>query len=261
MVPDWQLPPGVDRGLWDYLHASDMVAGYDEQVLASPLAEADIAFCVQHFAKPGRLIDLGCGTGRLCLHFATKGYDCVGVDLSDEMLAVAKKRGPNVKWMKLNLVDLSENGIPAESPIPPLGWNPALPEGSFDYAACLFSTLGMIRGADNRARVIANAHRLLKPRGQFMVHAHNRFFRGLGWKRVFRQRVKTLLGCANAGDITMPQPYAGAPLTLHHFTRGEIVGMLEAAEFAVRDVLAVDDVGKPARGASVYGWLVMAERS
>ena len=30
MLPDWQLPPGVDRGLWDYLHADDMVAGYDE---------------------------------------------------------------------------------------------------------------------------------------------------------------------------------------------------------------------------------------
>ena len=32
MIPDWQLPEGVDRGLWDYLHAGDMVAGYDEQM-------------------------------------------------------------------------------------------------------------------------------------------------------------------------------------------------------------------------------------
>ena len=31
-IPDWQLPPGVDRGLWDYLHAGEMVAGYDEQM-------------------------------------------------------------------------------------------------------------------------------------------------------------------------------------------------------------------------------------
>jgi len=261
MVPDWQLPPGVDRGLWDYLHASDMVAGYDEQVLASPLAAVDVAFCDRHFSKPGRLIDLGCGTGRLCLHFAARGFVCVGVDLSDEMLAVARKLGPSVKWMKLNLVDLSENGIPVESPGSPPGWNPALPEGSFDYAACLFCTLGMIRGEDNRARVIANAHRLLKPRGRLVVHAHNRFFRGLGWQRALVQRVKTLLGYASAGDISMPQPYAGAPLTLHHFTRAELIGMLETAEFAVRDVLAVGDDGKPARGASVYGWLVMAERS
>jgi hypothetical protein len=94
-----------------------------------------------------------------------------------------------------------------------------------------------------------------------VIHVHNRFFRGLGRERVLAQRLQTLLGRPGAGDITMPQAYAGAPLTLHHFTRGEILGMLEDAEFAVREVLAVGDDGKPARGASVYGWLVMAERS
>ena len=31
MIPDWQLPAGVDRGLWDYLHAAEMVA-YDPAV-------------------------------------------------------------------------------------------------------------------------------------------------------------------------------------------------------------------------------------
>ena len=35
MIPDWQLPPGVDRGLWDYLHSGEMVRGYDGQVAAS----------------------------------------------------------------------------------------------------------------------------------------------------------------------------------------------------------------------------------
>ncbi len=92
--PDWQLPPGVDRGLWDYLHAADMVAGYDTQMAASPLAAADIKFCEAWFTPPGRLLDLGCGTGRLCRHFAAKGYECVGVDLSDEMLAKAREASP-----------------------------------------------------------------------------------------------------------------------------------------------------------------------
>src|SRR5579871_3477924 len=96
-IPDWQLPPGVDRGLWDYLHATDMVASYDEQMKASSLAAADIAFCENAFPSPGRLVDLGCGTGRLCLHFAAKGYDCVGVDLSEEMLAKAREN-----WNAIN---------------------------------------------------------------------------------------------------------------------------------------------------------------
>ena len=252
MIPDWQLPAGVDRGLWDYLHAADMVAGYDDQMRASPLAAADVAFCERAFPTPGRLIDLGCGTGRLCLHFAARGYDCVGVDLSEEMLARGKDNlqaldepaRHRVRFVTANLTD------------------PALLEGeSFDYAACLFSTLGMVRGADNRARVVANAYRLLKPGGRFVLHTHNRYFGGLGWKRVLGQRLKTLFGRAGAGDVTMPQAYGGAPLTLHHFTRREVVALLEVAGFAVKEVIAVGDDGQPATGSRVYGWLMMGERT
>ena len=76
-IPDWQLPPGVDRGLWDYLHAAEMVASYDDQMQSSALALADVAFCARVFHPPGNLLDLGCGTGRLCLP-TTKGFD-VGV--------------------------------------------------------------------------------------------------------------------------------------------------------------------------------------
>jgi 2-polyprenyl-3-methyl-5-hydroxy-6-metoxy-1,4-benzoquinol methylase len=248
MIPDWQLPAGVDRGLWDYLHAAEMAAGYDEQMRASPLARMDVAFCERVFPIPGKLLDLGCGTGRLCLHFATKGFDCTGVDLSDEMLARAKRNAESanvrVRWLKGNLVELTD-----------------LSEESFDFAACLFSTLGMVRGAENRSKVVANAYRLLKPGGRFVLHAHNRFFRSLGWKRVVMQRLKTLRGSATAGDITMPQAYGGAPLTLHHFTRAEAVGLLESAGFAVQDVSALGTEGEPATGSHVYGWLLLGERT
>jgi SAM-dependent methyltransferase len=251
MIPDWQLPTGVDRALWDYLHAGDMVACYDEAMLASPLAAADVAFCELAFPAAGSLVDLGCGTGRLCLHFARKGYECVGVDLSDEMLARAKDNLQaiehdaryRVRFVTANLTDAS-----------------LLNGESFDYAACLFSTLGMVRGATHRARVIANAFRLLKPGGRFALHAHNRFFGGLGWQRVFGQRIKTLFGQLDAGDITMPQAYGGAPLTLHHFTRREAVGELEGAGFAAKEVLSVGGDGTPASGSRVYGWLILGHK-
>jgi ubiquinone/menaquinone biosynthesis C-methylase UbiE len=47
---------------------------------------------------------------------------------------------------------------------------------SFDCAACLFSTLGMVRGESERERVVAHAYRLLKPGGRFVLHVHNRWF-------------------------------------------------------------------------------------
>src|SRR4051794_19905937 len=107
MIPDWQLPAGVDRGLWDYLHSTEMVSGYDAQMAASPLAAQDIAFCEKHF-KQGSLLDLGCGTGRLCHHFAKKGFACTGVDLSDAMLEQARTMPSNVNWVKANIVELPQ---------------------------------------------------------------------------------------------------------------------------------------------------------
>jgi SAM-dependent methyltransferase len=244
MIPDWQLPPGVDRGLWDYLHATEMVAGYDDQMRASPLATVDVAFCESSFPKPGKLVDLGCGTGRLCAHFAAKGFECVGVDLSEEMLAKARLNAPAATFVKTNLVDLSE-----------------LAPESFDYTACLFSTLGMVRGAENRAKVLANASRLLKPGGRFVLHVHNRFFRGLGWKRVAGQRLKAFFGSTTAGDISMPQAYGGWPLTLHHFTHRETTPLLESAGFVVKEMRAIGADGEPANGSRVYGWLFLGERA
>jgi SAM-dependent methyltransferase len=237
-IPDWKLPAGVDRGLWDYMRSGEMVAGYDAQMAESPLARADVEFCERVFAAPGRLLDMGCGTGRLCRHFAAKGYDCVGVDLSDEMLERAKAHPlprvglGSVSIQKGNLTELPDWKEP------------------FDYAACLFSTLGMVRGAENRAKVIGNAFHSLKPGGCFSLHVHNRWFRGLGSN--WRKR-----------DITMPQAYGGAPLTLHHFSLGEATSLLKHAGFQVNVVQAVDVEGKPAkwpRMLRAYGYLIAASK-
>ena len=45
-----------------------------------------------HNHKPGKMVDLACGTGSLTLEFAKKGIDVMGVDASYEMLSVAKNK-------------------------------------------------------------------------------------------------------------------------------------------------------------------------
>ncbi len=231
MTPDWQLPPGVDRGLWDYLHSREMVDGYDAQMAASPLAATDIDFCEKHFPQPGRLVDLGCGTGRLAHHFSRRGCECVGVDLSEAMLARAKQTPSNITWLQANLVDVD------------------LPTASFDYAASLFSTLGMVRDPALRRAVVANAYRILKPGGRFVVHVHHRWFHRLGWRKVL------------SGDLRMPQAYGGAPLTIHHFTQREILSLLTGVGFTIREVLPLMLNEKPATMPwRVYGFLIAVDK-
>lgn len=45
-----------------------------------------------HDIRDGILADLGCGTGDLTLMLAQAGYDMIGVDLSEEMLAVLQQK-------------------------------------------------------------------------------------------------------------------------------------------------------------------------
>src|SRR5437764_1832516 len=91
-IPDWELPPGTDRGLWDYVSSEQVAREYDAALAGTPLLELDLRFAERHFPAPGRLVDLGCGTGRLLMHFARRGFSCLGVDLSAAMLDVVREK-------------------------------------------------------------------------------------------------------------------------------------------------------------------------
>jgi SAM-dependent methyltransferase len=254
---DWQLPPGVSRGLWDYLHNPALARNYDAALADSPLCALDVRFAEEHFREPGWLIDLGCGTGRLLVPFARRGFRVLGVDLSEEMLRVAGERaaaaGVAVHRLKANLVELD-----------------GLRDATFDYAACLFSTLGMVAGAAQRRRVLAHVYRLLRPGGRFVLHVHNRWFnfwdpRGRRW--LAADLLKSLAGRADAGDRAMPVHQGIAGLSLHLFTRGEVVRLLRAAGFRIREVrpIGLRDDGKLPRPGWLgwlrsYGYLIAAER-
>lgn len=217
MIPDWQLPSGVDRGLWDYLSSERVAREYDEALQTTPLIRIDVEYAKRWLIPAGKLIDLGCGTGRLIEEFIQRGYDCTGVDLSEKMLTVAREKfqsyDPSPTWIQANLVDLS-----------------MIPDASFQHAACLFSTLGMLRGEDNRQKFLHHVRRILVKGGRFVVHAHNRHFQfGFGLGQRGNER----------GDRTMPQMRGGAPLTLHHFSYRGLVSLLNQSGFRVLDTLLI----------------------
>lgn len=55
-------------------------------------------------ALPYRVLDAGCGTGRIAIELARRGFEIVGVDLDDVMLTQARSKAPQLDW---RLGDLS----------------------------------------------------------------------------------------------------------------------------------------------------------
>ncbi len=57
----------------------------------------------EYNGKPELVLDLGCGTGKMTLELASRGYDMTGVDYSPDMLDVAReaaeRTGQDVLWL------------------------------------------------------------------------------------------------------------------------------------------------------------------
>lgn len=64
--------------------------------------------CWERYGKPHALVDLGCGTGSLAIPLAQSGLQVTGIDLSEDMLAVAQNKsqgiaGLNVNWVQQDM--------------------------------------------------------------------------------------------------------------------------------------------------------------
>ncbi len=233
---------------------ADLAERYDQNLADTALFDCDLQFAKTLFSSPASLVDLGCGTGRLLIPFAQAGFRVLGVDLSAEMLRVARAKALSVPLIQANLVELD-----------------CLRDASFDYAACLFSTLGMISGVEHRQAVLAHAYRILKPGGRFLLHVHNRWFHlhtRAGRRWLIADGWRRMRGSPNSGDFEMPAHHGIGGLALHHFSRGEIVRELTLAGFRqirVEPVSLCPDCRLPlpwlVPGLRAYGFLLSCVRS
>lgn len=118
---------------------------------------------------PARLLDLACGSGRHAGMLAQRGFCVAGLDLSAELLTLARQ------------VETNEGEAPgARSEATPvdyvLGEMNALPfaDEVFDGALNLFTSFGYYRDDERNAAVIAEVARTLKQGGAFFFDFLNR---------------------------------------------------------------------------------------
>jgi SAM-dependent methyltransferase len=255
--PAWRLPVGVNPSLWRYAHTPRLVEEEDHYFLDNPLFERDALEVDARFREPGRVIDLGCGSGRHAIRLARRGFRVVAAELSQSMLVEVARRAAltelKVDTVRLNLCRLE-----------------CFPDGSFDYAVSMFSTLGMIRTPRARQRALSEAARVLKVGGRLALHAHNlllnlRDNQGRLW--LLGQMPGILAGADNAGDRNMT--YRGVPgMEVHLYRWGELKREIAAAGLRIEETLALNEIdARPIAAPWLLpsiragGWLLFCRRT
>ncbi|SDP08824.1 Methyltransferase domain-containing protein [Pedococcus dokdonensis] len=76
---------------------------FDDLAAAGMDIHGEAAFVAALVAPPVRVLDAGCGTGRVATQLTALGYHCVGVDADADMIAVAEQRDPATTWVRQDL--------------------------------------------------------------------------------------------------------------------------------------------------------------
>ncbi len=106
-------------------------------------------------ALSGRVLELGCGTGRITRHLIARADHLTGIDISATMLADCRRLFPAARFLVGDLRDLSG--------VDPRPW---------DVVVAGFNVIDVLDAVD-RARVLDAIHRLIRPGGLLIMSSHN----------------------------------------------------------------------------------------
>lgn len=68
--------------------------------------EADLVEALLAESGGSSVLDAGCGTGRVAIELARRGYAVAGLDADDRMLETARAKEPELTWVTADLADL-----------------------------------------------------------------------------------------------------------------------------------------------------------
>ncbi|RJK98004.1 class I SAM-dependent methyltransferase [Vallicoccus soli] len=104
----WIAETGGTRG-------PDYAQRFRELAAAGEDVHGEAALVDALVAPRSRVLDAGCGTGRVGIELARRGHEVTGVDLDASMLAEARADAPDLAWVEADLAALELPGPPYDA--------------------------------------------------------------------------------------------------------------------------------------------------
>lgn len=181
----------------------------------------DLEFIGSYCKKGDKVLDFGCGNGRLLDFLEKKDIDYTGVDISAKLLKEAQNRfrGPKVEFQKISGLD----SLPLES-------------NSFNIVYAI-AALHHLPSQEMRKKMAEEFYRILRPEGTIVITVWNLWQRKY-WRNIFFNWEEKILGRSflDWNDCYVDfQDNRGRifPRYHHAFTKKELAELFSQAGFSI----------------------------
>jgi len=228
-------------GYADMIHALNELhyAGETQFYGAAGLRPCEEALYARYGGSASRILDVGCGAGRVTRSLAARGADITGVDVNPRALRTAHQRDPTAKLVQADMKNLP------------------FADRSFDQVWCLRFSFNALPTTKERTEAIRELWRVCAPYGHVILEVFNWYFPGrLGLVRAANlldalSRRLRWVGQGRSGSLPLPPRDilylankwpAAAPGYAHLTTVRELEGLIDGADVKA-DIVFTDHEG------------------
>lgn len=180
----------------------------------------ELVFLGKYANENEKVLDVGCGNGRLYEIFQEKTIDYYGIDFSEKLLEIAQKRYPQFKFQVADALNLP------------------FPADFFDKAYSI-AVLHHIPSKQFRIRFLREIRRVVSPEGLLVLTVWNSgpfkkamiFLKHLSLKIIGKSKL-------DLGDALIPWGKQFKRY-IHYFSKAELKELLQEAGFSIRKIEVV----------------------